>query len=260
MDLQLPNNFTQKPNTHLDVFRIRANEVDSKGKANILPMYRAFQEAAIDHARILGLDIKDLLPKGYTWVLSRLYMEVLSVPLWRDNIWVHTWPAGAHDMHAIRDFEIIDKNGQIIARGVSSAMMIDIKKRRGVSVMEHVEGITIGAHRSVDHTFEKLPAFAAERTVDYSIELTVRRSDLDINGHVNAAQYISWALEGIPQNFYLNNDLKTFEISYRAETFYGETFRTEIQHIPGNGTVLHRIIRISDKRELARCRSVWVSK
>lgn len=251
--------FATYPFAHIEKFQVRAYEVDGSGKAPLGTYLNIFNEAAINHAKILGLDLSDLFPKGLTWVLSRLYIEVFDYPVWREQLFVQTWAAGGSNYFALRDFEIYNANGKKMAQGTSSAMMMDLKDRRGVLVKEHIDDIVVGDKRSVQYDYPKLPLISDAHSLINNCELTVRRSDLDINGHVNATQYINWALESVPDNIYKNRQLSSFEITFRAETFHGDHIGSKSYgSSEENDVILHRLSRFTDKREIARCRSSWI--
>ena len=250
--------FESFPFAHIESFQVRAYEVDGTGKASLGTYLNIYNESAINHAKILGLDLSDLFPKGLTWVLSRLFIEIFEFPEWRDLLYVQTWPAGGSNYFALRDFQIFNNQGRKLAHGTSSAMMMDLKNRRGVLVDEHIKGIKLTDKRSVQYDYPKLPEVGEEHSLIESSELTVRRSDLDINGHVNATQYINWALESVPDAIYENKKMRSFEITFRAETFHGDHIESESYATSGDEkTIVHRICRITDKKEIARCRSNW---
>lgn len=250
--------FSPYSHAHVESFTVRAYEVDGTGKSSLGTLLNVYNEAAINHAKKLGLDLSDLFPLGLTWVLSRMYIEVMDYPHWREEIFVHTWPAGGSDYFAIRDFEIYSENGNMLARGSSSAMMMDLKNRRGALVADHIRGIVKGDRRSVKYDFPKIPKIEASWQKAGESSLTVRRSDLDINGHVNATQYINWALESVPDVIAKEKKLTSLEITFRAESFHRDNIVSECYvNRDESDYALHRIIRPADKREIARCRSKW---
>jgi len=83
----------------------------------------------------------------------------------------------------------------------------------------------------------------------------VRLSDLDLNQHVNNARYIEWALESVPLEIWRGYQLQRIEISFRAETKYGE--RVIVQTEQSDGTFFHQIVSEKDKRNLAVLRTSW---
>ena len=74
-----------------ETFRTRAYEVDAGGAASPLTLCNWLQEAAGNHANALGWSVDALAPKGLTWVLSRLHLEIGRLPAWKEVVRVATW-------------------------------------------------------------------------------------------------------------------------------------------------------------------------
>ena len=52
------------------------------------------QEAATCHAQILGFGYDDLIASRTAWILSRLHVEFVDTPRWRENISLTTLHKG----------------------------------------------------------------------------------------------------------------------------------------------------------------------
>ena len=49
-----------------------------------------------------------------------------------------------------------------------------------------------------------------------------RRSDLDMNGHVNNCIYTEWLLESVPKSYWDEYELKELIIEFKAECNFGD--------------------------------------
>ena len=65
--------------------------------------------------------------------------------------------------------------------------------------------------------------------VDLSTKLRVRLGELDVNGHVNNAYYLSWAAEAVPQDVYLSCGIVEADIVYKHEALSGMELLVETQ-------------------------------
>ncbi|MGK7389968.1 MAG: hypothetical protein ACNS60_06440, partial [Candidatus Cyclobacteriaceae bacterium M2_1C_046] len=83
-----------------------------------------------------------------------------------------------------------------------------------------------------------------DHKMEESKNFKVRRSDLDINQHVNNVKYIEWALEVLPEADSVNE----IDIEFRSECTEGEEIRSEYAVAKDTGSYLHRIIRMSDRK------------
>ena len=110
----------------------------------------------------------------------------------------------------------------------------------------------VNKKRALDDPFKKLPKLSK---IDFEKQFKVRRSDLDINQHVNNVNYIEWAVESVPEEIYNQKTLTGLEINFRAESKYGD--RVIAQSNVQDGICLHKLSRSGDDRELAIVRTIW---
>jgi medium-chain acyl-[acyl-carrier-protein] hydrolase len=139
---------------HHEDFIVRAYEVDAKGKASVSTICNYLQEAAGNHAEKLGVAIDHLFKLNMTWVLSRLHVHFLRFPFWREKIHLETWPSGKKGRFATRDFLIYDHNNNVIVRGTSSWMILDLKALRPILMPDFMKDIeSPDRERAIDDQF-----------------------------------------------------------------------------------------------------------
>ena len=243
-----------------ETFKIRAYEVGPTGQVTIQSIFNYMQEAAGNHAAELGVSVDKLFKQNLTWVLSRVHLRVKKYPFWKQEVTIETWPADKDAYYAIRDFRILDENEYEIGQATTSWMMLDFVKRKPVLLPEYIEELkNTEQGRALDDRFEKLTKL--ER-VDSEKSFNVRLSDLDLNQHVNSVNYIEWALESVPAHNLKNYILTDVEVTYRAESNYGDRIEAQCQVDTGdNGCkIIHRLQREEDGKELARLISTWKAK
>lgn len=237
-------------------YLIHSYEIAPDGQVRLQSICKFLQDAAGSHARELGVSVDQLLPKGMTWVLSRLRVKMRQFPAWGETIHIETWPADVQRLHAIRDFQISDANMQKIGAATSAWLLIDISRKRPVRLPENIRQFHPGEPvRALEMDMQKI---AAVENADDEKRFRVRFSDLDLNWHVNYVSYIEWALETVPEMFWQKSRIAELEIEYLAESVFGDTVVAQIQ-LPKAvaGEMRHRLFRSDDKRELVRARSVW---
>lgn len=230
--------------TYEEEFKIRSSEVAPDGKAKLQSICDLLQETAGNHALNLNFDISQLKEKNLTWVLHRLHVVMDQYPKWRDRITVKTWPSSGDTLRAYRDFVILNNGGNEIGRGLSYWLMIDTTSRRPVRMPEEVLEM---APADTDHVLDvKSDRIMVEGSVAESKEFRVRRSDLDVNRHVNNVKYIEWALEALPDN----HGVTEIDIEFRAECTLGESVNSEyiIPHGKDADMNFHQITKSSDRK------------
>jgi medium-chain acyl-[acyl-carrier-protein] hydrolase len=243
---------------HVENYIVRSYEIDSRGRVSIQSVCRYLGEIAGNHAAELGVSVEILLRKKLTWVLSRLHVRMQRYPFWREPVRIETWPSGKGKLYALRDFRIFSGKGEIIGTATTSWMIIDLARKRPASIPEFISKIPVpDVPRALDAPFEKLPEL---EKADFSKTFNVRLSDLDLNQHVNFVNYIEWAVEAVPAETWKDFKLEEIEISYRAESKYGDRIVSQVQQTrqEGRQTCLHRLHKEADKREVAVLRTGWI--
>lgn len=237
-------------------FRVRSYEVDFRGRVSPVAILNYLQDAAAEHAYALGVSVTDLLRDGRTWVLSRSHVRLCHAPRVGEVLRIRTWPSLRDGHFTCREFEIHDRRDNLVALATTSWAVLDIATRRSVPLDDHVPGYPLDPRRAIDDGFRSLPRLAeAERELSFRI----RRTDLDLNRHVNNAVYGAWALEVIPPEVIENCRLAELEISFRAEGHYGESITSRCTSEPEGTAFRHQIVAMHDGRELARLRTVWTT-
>ncbi|MHC4955425.1 MAG: acyl-[acyl-carrier-protein] thioesterase [Planctomycetota bacterium] len=234
-------------------FRIRSYEVDAEGRALPRTITNYLQEAAIHHALALGV-ATDQLAEGRTWMLVRLRLEMERWPRWDDEVVVTTWPSDIERLFAIRDFALRDAKGEPWGAAISAWLVVDEVRRRPQRVPEAVRALRpIDAPRALEGGFEQLPEV---ETASHSASFPVGWSACDMNGHLNQAGYISWAIDALPTALHAASVLRSLEIEFLLEARPGDMVTVEAE-ADGDGVFRHRLRRDSDGRELARLRTRW---
>ena len=234
---------------------VRSYEIDTTGHVRPLTLLNYMQDAAGEHAARLGLSVLDLFKRNLTWVLSRYHVRFHSFPAVHSRIHLKTWPSGREGRFALREFQLQDESGTPVITASTSWMLLDLETRRPVRVDKHLPDLPINPERMVDDMFQSLPAMS-----EFSCELPfrVRHGDVDLNKHVNNVVYVDWALETLPPDLIGKLQPASVEISYRAESYYGDRIISRSQFVEENPLLsLHQLVSENTGKEVARLRVEW---
>ncbi len=253
--------------TATELYPVRSYEIDGSGRLTPASLCNYLQESAGLHARALGVSVEQLLKVGMTWFLWRLHLQVARFPTWAETIEVETWPAEMGRPYAVRDFRI-RVGGAEIGVATSAWLLMDVATKRPIRrVPEHIRAFHPDPpRRALSDSFHRLPGCEAG---DSSCDLKVRRTDLDLNGHLNHVAAISALLEAVPG---ASSDgassggvssggvsfgdvrLASLEVEYRGEGHHGDRLTSRCEAV---GDDLQHALFRDDGRELARARSRW---
>lgn len=222
-------------------FNIRASEVDNDSDITIAAICELFQEVAGNHALQLNFDITDLHKKGLTWVLHRMDIQVKSFPKWRQKVTIETWPAAGDGLRAYRNYRILDEDQNELVVCLSYWMMINLKTRRPTRMTEEILNTRFSDR---DHTLPiKSSKISKLTNVDASKRIVVRKSDLDMNQHVNNARYMEWLIEALPASY--NQKPRGVDIVFLRESIYGDTLTSSVQQQEKH--TLHTLVNQKDE-------------
>ncbi len=168
-------------------FRVGHSEVGAHGRMRVVNAVNRFQDIAGEHADSLGLGVRDLLSKGYTWVLYRMRLIFSRIAVAGEELTIRTRYRPERNLYSLRNFSMEDACGKRIMFAESSWVVLDLKKGRPVR-LSAVMPASYEKNRAEDFPadFTEVPELD---DADAEILFNVRLHDLDINRHVNNARY-----------------------------------------------------------------------
>lgn len=182
------------------------------------------QEAAGRHAVYLGFGYDDLIVSNTAWILSRVHVQFIDTPKWREDITLTTWHKGLNRLFFLRDFILTDNEGRERVKATTSWLILNLDTRRLVRDPKLVEEGTVCEENIIETPADKVqmpkdvePEFVMEHTVAYS--------DIDTNGHTNNAMYMQWAMDAVNYEVASKMPLKEFTINFNHETKAGEVVK-----------------------------------
>ncbi len=240
-----------------ETFPIQSYGVRPDKSARLAHICNLLQEVAGKHAHRLNYDIDQLRRENRTWFLYRLQLEMEDYPRWDDSITIETWPSGGKGVLAYREFLIYNESMDILGRGTSQWMIVDLQKKRPVPIPGEVfemkvekRGHTLKPQRekiNLDH----------QDPLGSPTEFRIWRKDLDVNGHVNNVSYINWITESIPEDIYSEHRLNHLDIIYQAECKYGDKVIVKTYPTDQDHDFKHHIYRSQDQKTLALAQTRW---
>ncbi|MEN7549333.1 acyl-ACP thioesterase domain-containing protein [Rapidithrix thailandica] len=218
-------------NTGIYSYLVQPYQVDFQQKINFTTLGNYLIQSAGIHAEERGFGLQQLLENKKAWFLTRLAIDIEQYPLQFEKIWIETWVSEVGDRFTTRNFNILNRNKEVIGGASSSWAMIDLTTRRPASLSnlignDYVDGNL--ACRVMQP--EKVPSVSKDLAP--TEQLTVKYSDLDTNSHVNSMRYMQWMLDLFPLELYQERHIGRFEINYAAETHYSDNvalYKEEVQ-------------------------------
>ncbi|GAE85039.1 acyl-[acyl-carrier-protein] thioesterase [Bacteroides reticulotermitis] len=195
--------------------------VDFNGRLTMGVLGNHLLNCAGFHSADRGFGIATLNEENYTWVLSRLAIELDEMPYQYEDFQVQTWVENVYRLFTDRNFAIINKDGKKIGYARSVWAMINLNTRKPIDLLAMHEGAIVDYICDESCPIEK-PSRIKVANTDPSDKLTAKYSDIDVNGHVNSIRYIEHILDLFPIDFYKTKRIRRFEMAYVAESYYGD--------------------------------------
>lgn len=238
-------------------YSIRSYEPKQDMRVGITTICNHLQDIAARHAELLGFGFLDLEKSGHFWVLARLHVMMDRLPGFGETNRVLTWPSGNERLVALRDFIIHDADGAI---GKATTSWVTLNK-----ATKHPDPPdTVLDERLIPERDRAVvfPSKAIKRLKDgeHSTPITARRSDMDLNSHVNNVRYVEFCLEAVPSEWEKGKRCIGLDIQFRTESRAGDEYTascsvTEAEN--GMESMLHSLTRSSDGKEIVRMKTWW---
>ena len=203
-------------------FTIPCYDTDASWRLKPTSFMNLAQEAAGLHAVHLGFGYDDLIVNNTAWILSRVHIEFLDTPKWRENITLTTWHKGLNRLFYLRDFILTDENGKERVKATTSWLVLNLETRRLVRDPQLMEEGTVNLENAIETPADKVqlpkdvePVLAFEHVVGYS--------DVDMNGHANNAMYMQWAMDAVDYDIASARPVRELTINFNHETKAGDS-------------------------------------
>ena len=195
--------------------------VDFTGRLTLGVLGNHLLNCAGFHATDRGFGIATLNEDNYTWVLSRLAIELEEMPYQYEDFSIQTWVENVYRLFTDRNFALLDKDGKKIGYARSVWAMINLNTRKPADLL------TLHGGSIVDYVCDEPCPIEKPSRIKVSAgepvaSLTAKYSDIDINGHVNSVRYIEHILDLFPIEMYRSKRIRRFEMAYVAESYYGD--------------------------------------
>lgn len=200
--------------------RVEPQEVDFTLRASVASIINYMLNVAGTDAHNKGFGVDVLQGQSFTWVLSRLAVEIKSQPRQYDDVVVDTWVNEFNRLSSTRNFKV-HKGDEVVAYGVSQWCMINMETRQAVdmSTLKDVYERAMVAEPSPIAVPARLRAIEPTTTTSRPVVY----SDIDFNRHVNTLRYIDLVFDALPIELIEKNGGMRIDLNFIAEARYGET-------------------------------------
>ena len=200
---------------------IQCYETDASWRLKPASFMNFAQEAAGNHAVYLGFGYDDLIASNTAWILSRVHVEFVDTPKWKENMTLTTWHKGLNRLFFLRDFILTDKEGRTRVKATTSWLVLNLETRRLVRDPKLMEDGTVCTENVIETPADKVQMPKDIEAV-HVMDHVVAYSDVDMNAHTNNAMYMQWAMDAVDYDIASTMPVREFTINFNHETKPGD--------------------------------------
>ena len=195
-------------------WEINFTQCTPNGYLKYTDLCNMLQLTAATHSEIGGISFVDMQVFNQAWVMSRMRLEIVALPKWKDVVTVKTWINTLENSRSVRAFEIY-VNGKKMIGSETFWAVFNTKMRRpeGLALpYDHFE--LYPEIKATEKSFSKINIPDNNEIVS---EKVVVLSDLDIVNHVNNVKYLEWCLDQVDEALILNQNIQSLEMNFLKE-------------------------------------------
>ena len=242
-------------------YKINIFDVDSEHKCKFSTLADYLWDIVISQSDYLGETEEGFVQNQCIWVLLKYDITIYEYPKFKDTITVDTKVLGTKKFYGYRQNTIKNSEGKIIGEVISTAILIDFKKRRPMKISPEQSEIY-----GIKGELNEVPPLDDIREIEnekFIKDYPIRYSDIDSNGHVNNVKYIEMAMDTLPR--YILNEYRLFNIKvlFKKETTDGDTLHISseiINETDDEITTIHKITSNNTGKLLTKLQFIWNKK
>lgn len=207
-------------------YSVEAQDIDFRRRVSLKSLTNMVLMTAGRNADSNGFGMLKLQTEHYTWVLSRLVIDMERFPTGKDSLSIETWIEHVGTAFTTRNFRMRDGGETVIGHATSTWAVIDMQTRRSVRLdsIPSMQQFVVNESVPVSE-----PSKIANVEGEVANNFTVKYSDIDINGHANSLNYVQWLSDCFSLDFYRGHHIRRFEINFLKEIIFGDSGEVHCQ-------------------------------
>lgn len=202
-------------------FTVKGTECGPDSKLSPHVLLGDLQETADKGAGDCGFDRYDINKFNACWIILRMKVKIMRLPSWREEFRIRTWSNGVEKFYFDREYEVFDKDDNVICQGSSVWILADMGTHRPL-VPSRIKGFPEVKAQQDRLVFgqrcEKIRMLSrADIHEEPAIIKYADYSELDHNHHVNNTRYLAWTYDALHKKGVDVSNIDEITISYVSE-------------------------------------------
>lgn len=198
--------------------RIRISETNHRGVVSLPGIVNYFQDCSAMQSEDLGLGGAYLEEHKKAWVLNAWQIVVEDYPAIGEAVRTGTWASGFEGLYGMRNFVMLNKEGKKLAYANSIWVFMDLAKGRPAKPSEE-DTAPYGEAEPLEMDYAPRKIALPKEAGEAQEKIRVKRSDIDINEHMNNCIYIRIAMDVLKEDL----TFRQVRVEYRKSAVLGDT-------------------------------------
>jgi medium-chain acyl-[acyl-carrier-protein] hydrolase len=233
-------------------YNIEAQDIDFRRRVSLSSLTNFVLITAGKNADENGFGLLELQSDNFTWVLSRLVIDMKRMPTESDSLSIETWIEKIGTAFTTRNFRIFDGANNLIGHAASSWAVMDMQTRRSVSLntLPAMQQYIVQESTPIGE-----PGRIPSQSGEVANSFRVKYSDIDVNNHANSLHYVAWLSDCFTPDFYRKHHIRRFEINFLKELTFGDSGEVH-RHMNAPGDYAFLIVT-KEKGDVCRARILF---
>lgn len=198
-------------------YKIDIRDITIDNKVTNKAILEYMENSACRHSDSVGYGILGIPNTKRVWLLLDWKFKILQRLSYGEEIKIKTWSKGMEKCYAYRDFEVYNKQGKIVAIASTKWVLIDAENLRIVKADETIRNSYNEEKERKVFEKEDLDKIKEPERYEKEIITRVRKTDIDVNGHVHNLNYLDIAYEILPYSLQECQQFENVRITYKKE-------------------------------------------
>ena len=205
-------------------FYIGMRDIDKNNYITDKGFLAALEDTGGIHSEIAGFGLLNVNKTHRFWMILSWHVEIIRRPKYNETITIHTWSKPCKRLYVYRDFEVFDKEGNLIATAGSKWVFINTENNSIVKAND--EMFTTYQIETEKSSTDIALLDKLKEPANYSnvVSYEINREMIDANKHVHNLDYLDLAYKALPENAY-KQEFKTIDIMYKKEIKLNDTVK-----------------------------------
>jgi len=202
-------------------FVLQLKDIDKNNNMRLSSYLNLMQEIGALHSAEFGYSLKDEPVTHKAWIVISWDLDIFRRPAWNEKIKVISWIGKIDKIYHYRDYEMVDSEGNIVAKGIAKWVMVDTVTKRIQKMDEnYIKEFPVVERDGYNNNIDKINSKVDVNNLKTIYEYKVEKRDVDTNNHMNNIIYLDLALEGLGDE--IIDNVSKIQIHYKTECKYNE--------------------------------------